>query len=219
MGMSRMHPWLGVVVLAAGMAGAAPGLAQDARASVARPAFEYQLGRTTLDEARAYWSQNGIKVLSSGHMALGTGSGVDGLGKVSAEKVLLVDVAGVDFEGVSTARLGFYDNKLYRIQASLASILNRVNAANYSDEQIKDLGARLRKKYGPPSERRRTLYAGKTAGDDVLIWKLPDGKLTLTANAMNASLILSNDKIEAEIRAYVKAYCKTVNTPGHIVCW
>ena len=221
--MGRTHVSVGVPLLAASLAAGPPGVAQDAPAaapaSAPRPAFAYQLGQTTLDEARAYWSQSGVKVLRSGHMALGTGSGIDGVGKVSAEKVLLVDVSGVDFEGVPTARFGFFDNKLYRIQASLASPLNRDSSANYTDQQTNALGVTLRKKYGAPSEEHRTLYAEKKPGNDVLVWKLPDGKLTLTANALNRSLILSNEKMEADIKAYVKAYCKKINSPGHITCW
>jgi hypothetical protein len=212
-----------VLLLAAGLAAGSQGFAQDvpaaAPATVPRAAFAYQLGQTTLDAARDYWSRNGVKVLRSGHMALGTGSGIDGLGKVSAEKVLLVDVSGVDFEGLSTARFGFFENKLYRIQASLASPLNRASSANLTDEQIKALGVKLRKKYGATSEEHRSLYASKTSGNDVLVWKLPDGKLTLTANPLGGALILSNEKMEADIKAYVKAYCKTINTPGHITCW
>lgn len=214
----------GGLVLAAALAAAGPGLAQtvpdtSSPVPVPRPAFVYQLGQTTLDAARAYWSQSGVKILRSGHMALGAGSGVDGLGKVSADKVLLVDVSGVDFEGLSTARFGFYENKLYRIQASLASALNGASSANYTPEQIKALGVQLRKKYGAPSGQARTLYAGKTSAADVLTWTLPDGKLTLTNNPLNGSLILSNAKTEADIRAYVKAYCKTVNTKDRITCW
>ena len=54
--------------------------------------FVYRLGHTTLDEARAYWSQNGMKIVGAGHLAVGGGSAMDRAGKVSAEKVLLVDV-------------------------------------------------------------------------------------------------------------------------------
>ena len=75
-------------------------------------------------EARAYWGQNGMKIVGAGHLALGGGSGMDGAAKVSAEKVLLVDVSGIDFEGFSNARFGFYDNTLYRIQATLTPILS-----------------------------------------------------------------------------------------------
>ena len=188
-------------------------------ASAQSSTFTYQLGETTLDAARAYWSQSGMKILRAGHMALGTGSGVEGKGKVAAEKVLLVDVAGVDFEGLTTARFGFFDGKLYRIQASLASVLNAASSANLSEDQMKSLAAKLKTKYGKPSQELRTLMADKASGPDVLVWKLPDGKLTLNANVINGSLILSNEMMEADIKTYVKAYCETINTPGHITCW
>jgi hypothetical protein len=209
--------------------GSTPGWSQNASQAPAPPTqspapgqtsgFNYQLGETTFDAARAYWSQNGMKLLRAGHMALGSGSGVEGKGKVSAERVLLVDVSGVDFEGLSTARFGFFDNKLYRIQASLASVLNTAMSANLSDDQLKALAAKIRAKYGKPTQEIRTLMADNASGPDVLVWKLPDGKLTLNTNAINGSLILSNEKMEADIKTYVKAYCETVNTPGHITCW
>ena len=195
---------------------------QPAQTSVApgqNSPFSYRLGETTFDAARTYWSQNGIRILRAGHMALGTGSGVEGKGKVAAEKVLLVDVVGVDFEGLTTARFGFFDSKLYRIQASLVSALNSAMSANLSEDQVKALAAKLRAKYGKPSQELRTLMADKASGPDVLVWKLPDGKLTLNTNVINGSLIFSNEKMETDIKAYVKAYCETVNTPGLITCW
>jgi hypothetical protein len=216
-----MRATLFLLALATVLVAGAPSLAQNVpQAAGQSRAFSYRLGETTLDAARAYWAQNGMKIVGSGHMALGTGSGVDRLGKVSADRVLLVDVSGVDFEGLSTARFGFFDDRLYRIQASLASIpLNGAKSTNYSEDQLKALGAKLKAKYGKPSAEQRTLLADKKSGPDVLIWKLPDGTLTLNANALYGSLILANEKVEADIKAYVKAYCKTVNTPGHITCW
>ena len=182
--------------------------------------FVYRLGHTTLDEARAYWLQNGMKIVGAGHLALGGGSGMDGAGKVSAEKVLLVDVSGVDFEGISNARFGFYDNTLYRIQAALTPISRKGSTTrSYTDEEMKALSIALRKKYGAPSREQRTMFADKKSGNDVLIWNLPTGKLTLTAIAINGSLILSDEKMEADVRTYIKGYCKSINTPGHIVCW
>ena len=222
--MSRTHRLFGGLLLAAALAAAAPGLAQTApeASSPAPPPgapFAYRLGQTTLDAARAYWSQSGVKILRSGRLALGGGKGVDGAARVSADKVLLVDVSGVDFEGLPAARFGFYEDRLYRIQASLASPLNAAASASYTPEQIKALGAQLRKKYGAPSAQVSTLYADKKSGPDVLVWTLPDGKLTLTNNPINGSLIFSNEKMEADIKAYVKAYCKTVNTKDKITCW
>ena len=221
----RQRHWTLAMLLLAEVFASTPSRSQNAPQEPAQVAgqpiapFNYQLGETTLDAARATWSRNGVKILRAGHMALGSGSGVEGKGKVAAEKVLLVDVAGVDFEGLTTARFGFFDNKLYRIQASLASALNSAMSANLSEDQLKTLTAKLRAKYGKPSQELRTLMADKASGPDVLVWKLPDGKLTLSTNPINASLILSNEKMETDIKTYVKAYCETVNTPGHITCW
>jgi hypothetical protein len=215
---------LGTALLSVAIVGATSNLTQDAGSTAQSAApnvdFVYRLGHTTLGEARAYWSQNGMKIVGAGHMALGGGSGMDRAGRISAEKVLLVDVSGVDFEGISNVRFGFYDNTLYRIQATLTPIsLKGSTARSYTDEQMKALGIALRKKYGAPSREQRTLFADKKSGNDLLIWNLPTGKLTLTAVAINGSLILSDEKLEADVRTYIKDYCKSINTPGHIVCW
>jgi hypothetical protein len=215
---------LGTALLSAALAGTTSNLAQDgvstAQSAPSHMDFVYRLGHTTLDEARAYWSQNGMKIVGAGHLALGGGSGMDGAGKVSAEKVLLVDVSGVDFEGISNARFGFYDNTLYRIQAALTPISRKGSTTrSYTDEEMKALSIVLRKKYGAPSREQRTMLADKKSGNDVLIWNLPTGKLTLTAIAINGSLILSDEKMEADVRTYIKGYCKSINAPGHVVCW
>lgn len=215
---------LGTGLLSATLVGATSNLAQDggltAQSAAPKVDSAYRLGHTTLDEARAYWSQNGMKIIGAGHLALGGGSGMDRAGRLSAEKVLLLDVSGVDFEGISSARFGFYDNTLYRIQATLTPIsLKSSSVKSYSDEEMKALGIALRNKYGAPSREQRTLFADKKSGNDVLIWNLPTGKLTLTAIAINGSLILSDEKMEADVRTYIKDYCKSINTPGHIVCW
>jgi hypothetical protein len=222
--LNRTSLFLGTALLTAALAGTTSNMAQDggptAQSAAPNAGFVYRLGHTTLDEARAYWSQNGMKIVGAGHLALGGGSGMDGAGRVSAEKVLLVDVSGVDFEGISNARFGFYDNTLYRIQATLTPVsLKGSSTTRYTDEQMKTLGTALRKKYGAPSREQRTLFADKKSGNDVLIWNLPAGKLTLTAIAINGSLILSNEKMEADVKTYIRDYCKSINTPGHIVCW
>src|SRR5579864_7894182 len=133
---------LGTALLSAALVATTSNLAQDggstAQSAAPHVDFVYRLGHTTLDEARAYWSQNGMKIVGAGHLALGGGSGMDRAGRVSTEKVLLVDVSGVDFEGISNARFGFYGNTLYRIQATLTPILLKGSTAtSYTDEQMK----------------------------------------------------------------------------------
>jgi hypothetical protein len=145
---------MGTALLTAALAGTTSNLAQDggptAQSAAPNAGFVYRLGHTTLDEARAYWSQNGMKIVGAGHLALGGGSGMDGAGRVSAEKVLLVDVSGVDFEGISNARFGFYDNTLYRIQATLTPIsLKGSNTTHYTDEQMKALVPRSGRSTAP----------------------------------------------------------------------
>jgi hypothetical protein len=184
------------------------------------PAFKYVIGQTTLSQATEYWRASGAHVLGAGHMALGTGSGLDRVSKTSAEKVILVDVADIDFEGISSARFGFYENKLYRIQAMLRpGLLNAKTNVTYTEGQLSTLEGRLRSEHGQPTQHQRSLFAKKGAGDDVLTWKLDGNSLLFVSNMVNGSLVLTNEDTEASIRKYVKEYCKTVNTPGHIVCW
>ncbi len=65
------------------------------------------------------------------------------------------------------------------------------------------------------SAQIRMLYAGRASGRDVLVWTLPEGKLTLTSNLLNGSLILADERMEADI----KVYCKAVNSKDCITCW
>jgi len=184
-----------------------------------RPQFHYELGRTTLEEAVSYWRGSGAHILRAGHLALGTGSGLDGVGKTSAEKVMLVDVAGVDFEGIPSARFGFYEKKLYLVQASLRpGLLSAKTDLRYDGDQMRALEARLRQEHGPPVEQRSALVK-KGEPADLLSWKVDGNSLRFVSNPMSASLVLTNEDTQASIRKYVKEYCKTVNTPGHIICW
>jgi hypothetical protein len=181
--------------------------------------FQYVLGRTTLSEAVSYWRASGARILRSGHLALGTGSGLDGVGKTSADKVVLVDLAGIDFEGIPSARFGFYEERLYLIQATLKpGLLSSKTDLAYDTEQMKALEQRLRKEYGRPLEQRSGLMK-KSEPADVLSWNVGGNSLRFVSNPLNGSLVLTNEQTQANIRRYVKEYCKTVNTPGHIICW
>jgi hypothetical protein len=182
--------------------------------------FEYALGRTTLSEARDHWRASGAQILRAGHLALGTGSGIDGRSQTSAEKVLLVDMAGIDFEGITSARFCFYDEKLYRIQASLRpGLLQAKRDLLYDQEQLRALESRLRQKYGRPAEEHRSPFIKKTDGPDVLLWKVDGNSLQFVSNLVNGGLVLTNEPTEVSIKKYVKEYCKTVNTKERIVCW
>jgi hypothetical protein len=152
-------------------------------------------------------------------MALGSGSGADQVSKLSFDRVVLVDVAGIDFEGLTSARFGFYEDKLYRIQATFGLPGLMRNDLPNTKEQVKALEARLRQKYGKPAEEHRSMLVGKNEGPDILIWKLSAGTLQFNSNLLNGSLVLFSEDAETTIREQAKEYCKTVNTPGHITCW
>lgn len=220
--------WKPCSVVAGFLFGAVTAAASFAQGNIISPddtersPFAYSLRHTSLDEAREYWSQNGMEILMSGHLALGTGKGQDGQSGVVAEKVTLVDVSGVDFEGISIARFGFYENRLYRIQARLRPALLKSESKSdhlYTDDQMKELEARLKRKYGKPKATQRTMYAGKGQEDDVMVWSVNGGTLIFTSNKRTGNLLLTNEETEVEIKKYIKAYCKTVNTKDRIVCW
>jgi hypothetical protein len=226
----KSHRSLGSLLLAASLTAAAPAASQNVQSGAPRlpithppeelapqqsiaasslPPFAYRFGQTTLDAARAYWSQNGMKVLRAGHLAVGAGSGWDGRGKTVADRVILVDVSGVEFEGISTARFGFYENTLYRIQASLTAKLGfNVGGVTYTPEQINELYARLKKEYGYPSESYHTIWAAPKGGIDLMIWKIKGDTLILSTNILNGNLSLTNDKIETDVKGYIKDHCK-----------
>ena len=186
----------------------------------AQAPFSYALGKTKLSEAVDHWRASGAKILRAGHLALGSGSGADGLSKTSADKVVLVDVDGIDFEGIENARFGFYEQTLYLIQATLSpGPLNQKTELKYDKEQLASLEKSLRQKYGRPNEELRSMYVSKSDSPDVIIWDVDGNSLRFVSNAMNASLSLSNEQTEAKIREYRKQLCKTINTKGHITCW
>jgi hypothetical protein len=200
-----------------------PAPAQDAApvpVSETPAPFVYSPGHTTLVEARDYWTRNGARILGAGHLALGTGSGTDNASLASAERVILVDVSGIDFEGVPAARFGFFDGTLYQIQVRLRPWLKvrplDSTDQQFTDEQIAALEARLRQEHGRPATHR-TIFAHKGESDDELVWTIDGHTLTLMKSVK--TLVLTDKRTEADIAKYVKEYCKTVNKPGRIICW
>ena len=135
--------------------------------------------------------------------------------------MILVDVTGIDFEGIPAARFGFYEGTLYRIQVRLRSMMRAPRSdstdQDFTEEQLAALEARLRQEHGRPSATHRTIFVHKGEGDDALVWKIDGNSLTYVKSLK--SLVLSSEKTEVSIRKYVKAYCKTVNTRTRIVCW
>lgn len=183
--------------------------------------LEYRLTKTTRDEALAYWQASGARVLGRGYLALGSGSGVDNTAQAMDRDVELIDVAGIDFEGIGTARFIFNRGVLYGIQADLASIVNkRSNAVlNYAPADIKAVEAGLRAKYGKPQTLNSIFSGGDGKKPDILVWKVRGDTLTLVSNSLMASLRWVNKATETEVQKRRKEVCKTFNTPDRIICW
>lgn len=170
--------------------------------------FGFQLGKTTLELAAQQWKKVGAKITGQGYAAIGAGSGVDGWAKLSAKKIILIDVAETPFEVTRTARFTFYDGVLYSIQTKLhESPAWRKQPANQLDKKAIDaLEADLRHKYGPPTQAARDMFAGKTP--NVLVWAFGPNHLVLYKGGLNASFLgFTNQPLRIQAERYAKSEC------------
>jgi hypothetical protein len=177
--------------------------------------------KTTLAEAIQFWQERGMLILGRGHLALGSGSGVDNASEAFDKDVDLIDVDGVDFEGISLARFLFFKGSLYGIQSKLTSPLfkdKQVQRLNFNSEKLDELRKNLLKKYGKPQETSRTFMAtGKKP--DVFVWHLNGNRLVFSFGEAGASLVLMNQKIANAVEAHRKEVCKSFNTKERRICW
>jgi len=180
--------------------------------------FSYVPGKTTEQQAMEYWQQSGAQVLGKGHLALGTGQGLDNVSQAYHKDVVLMDVQGVDFEGLPKARFVFYKGTLYSIQVRLRTLLRKGETQPYTDEQVAQLRRRLEIKHGQPRERKKTLFAdGKEP--DLLIWHLGGSTMRLQLSSMNTILVYGDPKIEQQVKKSIPSVCKEFNTKERIICW
>jgi hypothetical protein len=180
--------------------------------------FGFQLGVTTLSEAETRWQKAAVRQTGRGHLALGTGSGVDGGGSVAADRILLVDIADADFEGNQPVRFGFYDGVLYLVQARLRSMLrqNMDSSSKLDDDGIKKLEEKLRAKYGPPADTHKSIDPGRKP--NIFVWKFGNDELVLNASQLSSALVLVNRPIAQKVDAYKKSLCAEKRAKG-ISCW
>jgi hypothetical protein len=167
------------------------------------------VGRTTYEQAASIWSSVGGTVLQRGKLSVGAGSGVDGAGHYAVEQVTLIDVSGIDFEGLRLARYGFVDGVLFSVQARLDTVFreNRAGSNELSEAELQSLEARLRAKYGNPSRSARDLFAGTKP--NVLIWDLRDNELILhLVPGVGSSLVLRNKALTRKVEAYRQSECR-----------
>lgn len=172
------------------------------------------ISRTTLAEAREMWTTGNASIVGEGHLAIGGGNRVDGLSKVGLDQVLLVTVAGVDFEGLPVARYAFVDDVLYGISAQLRNVLSggKTPFKELSDEELSTLEQALTKKYGKPRALKDP-FAGKKP--TISIWDLHDNELVLTQSVLSGyHLTLQNKALSKKVEAYKKKECKLHRQKG-----
>jgi hypothetical protein len=188
------------------------GLALSAQAAD-EPATTPVIGKTSLTEAREMWQNSGAVVVSEGHLAIGGGSGVDGLSTVGLDQVLLVTVDGVDFESLPVARYAFVDEVLYAMSAQLNNLYKKKMAfKEMSDADVTQLLQTLTTKYGKP-RALRDIFAGKKP--NTFVWDLRDREMVLTAgSAINHQLSVRNKALQKKVDAYTKAECKKHRQKG-----
>jgi hypothetical protein len=172
------------------------------------------VSKTTLAEARDIWATGNASTVSEGHLAIGGGNGRDGFSKVGLEQVLLVTVAGVDFETLPVARYAFVDEVLYAISAQFRERLSKDKSAfkELTDEEISQLEESLTRKYGKP-RGLRDLGAGKKP--NIFIWDLRENEMILAKSVMSGyQLTLRNKALAKKVDAYKKIECKMHRQKG-----
>lgn len=164
--------------------------------------FGLVLGKATLQEAEAKWTADDAVIINRGYAGVGAGSGVDGWAKRAAERIYLVDVAAVDFEGTRPVRFAFFDGTLFSVHTVLKPLLNKgTSAQNLSEEEVLALKDGLRQRYGPPTRELRDITAGKKP--NVFVWSFGANSLTLTVGTLYGStLSYSNAALVKAADAY-----------------
>lgn len=195
----------GAAALILGMAYFGAGLAAHADPNAAPAPV---VSKTSLAEARDMWATRNATVFSEGHLAIGGGSGVDGLSQVGLEQVLLVTVTGVDFEALPVARYAFVDEVLYAISAQLRNgySKDKYPFKELDDEELSQLENSLTSKYGKP-RALRDMGAGKKP--NILIWDMKENELSLTKGGLSGyNLTFRNKALTKKVHAYKKIECK-----------
>ena len=170
--------------------------------------FGFQLGKTTLEMAAQQWKNAGAKITGQGYAAIGAGSGMDDSAKLSAKKIILIDVADTPFEVTRTARFTFYDGVLYSVQTVLheSSIWRKQPANQLDGKAVDELEATLRQKYGPPTYAGRDMFAGKTP--NMLVWEFGPNHLVLYKGGLRESFLgFTNQPLRIEAERYAKSEC------------
>lgn len=194
---------------------AAPAEAAEPAAPAVKPP-PLVLGKSTLEQAEAYWSAIGAEEDGRGTLAIGWGSGKDGLGKFGLSQVVLVDVDGVDFEGFTRARYGFVDGVLFSVQVNLEKYYPvGLGAPERIDrEDWNAVVKRLHARHGKPTRTQRD-WAASGKRPNVFVWVKGKNQLVL-ANSLHVFVAHENVALRKKVDAYHKAECRKRKNPD---CW
>lgn len=169
----------------------------------------FTVGQTSYEQADAAWADQGAVVARRGHLGVGAGSGVDGLGRYAVNEVQLVDVSGADFEGMKVVRYAFVDGTLFSITARLNSIFaeDKAGSNGLSEPELKEFEQKLRAKYGPPTRSLRDMFAGKKP--NVFVWDFRDRELILhLLSGIRSSLQLRSKALSKKADQYARIECR-----------
>ena len=167
--------------------------------------------KTTLESAESHWREVGAKQLGRGYAGIGAGFHIDGGAKLADDKVLLVDIADVEWEVNRKTRFAFFEGVLFSVQVTLREIgpQSPDYAFQFDDQDIKDLEKNLREKYGTPAKS----FWDRTSAGKVRIWNFGPNQLTLLIYGLSGStLSLTYQPLKSQVDLHKKEVCE--KSPG-----
>ncbi|WP_431510393.1 hypothetical protein [Variovorax sp. DAIF25] len=165
------------------------------------------LGKTTRQEAELAWIAQDSRIVRSGTMGVGGSGLADYHVRRSVPGIVLVDVAGVDFEGFTVARYAFIEDLLYAVETPLHARTPRSETPFKALDatQLQELARTLETRHGPPTRRTFSRRAGNEP--DVLTWDTEQGTLELVTNDFLAHLGQWDPALERKAKALRRAAC------------
>ena len=166
------------VASAAAFPSASTAAAKPARTREPPAPFGLVVGRSTLEEAEAAWKEANARILSRGYGSIGPGL-MDGDSKMWTDRIVLVDVADVPFEGTRPVRFAFVEGRLYVLQTFLRAMTKvpGTNAQTLTDDEVRALRQDIVARRGPPTRAQRDLFAGKAP--NLFEWQLGSQVLSI----------------------------------------
>ncbi len=166
--------------------------------------FGFTLGVTTLEDARTIWRDEGVRVIGQGAATTGA-SALPTSAWGPADRIQLVQVANVSFEGVAPrpAQFAFFDGVLFHVMQSFRPVL-KTEEKEYPPKAEDSLDPKvleqaLRRRFGAPTKAEKTILNGT-----VLTWRFGAKTLVFMRGGIPAGLMMLDEKIAKAANAYRK---------------